>query len=100
MKKLFLTISLLALLVLGTRELRAQAYGPHYDPYLELQYQQYQQYVQWQQYLQYLQRNDPYYELHVMHYRLHVPPYQPSQIYEPCCYAWRSNRLPQTFMRR
>jgi hypothetical protein len=81
MKKLFVTISLLALLVVSTRELGAQAYGPYYDPYWDLQYQQYQQYLQWQQYLQYLQQNDPYYDLHVMHYRLHVPPYQPSPIY-------------------
>jgi len=97
MKKFFLTVSLLASLVLGSRDLGAQAYGPYYDPYLDLQYQQYQQYLQWQQYLQYLQRNDPYYELHVMHYRLHVPPYP---TYEPCCYGRRSNRLPQTFLGR
>ena len=88
MKKSFLAVTLLALLVLGTRELQAQAYGPYfYGPYWDVQYQQYQQYLQWQQYLQYLQQYDPYYELHVMHYQLYLQPYQPFQLYQPCCYT-------------
>jgi hypothetical protein len=88
MKKSFLAVTLLALLVLGTRDLQAQAYGPYYyNPYWDVQYQQYQQYLQWQQYLAYLQQYDPYYELHVMHYQLYLQPYQPYQIYQPCCYA-------------
>ena len=46
MKKAFLAVTLLALLVLGTRDLQAQAYGPYYSgPYWDaIQYQQYQQY--------------------------------------------------------
>ena len=88
MKKSFLAVTLLALLVLGTRDLQAQAYGPYYyNPYWDVQYQQYQQYLQWQQYLAYLQQYDPYYDLHVMHYQLYLQPYQPYQIYQPCCYA-------------
>ena len=84
MKFLFSTVTLLVLLVLVTPHLRAQSYGPYYDPYWDAQYQQY---LQWQQYLQYLQQNDPYYDLHVMHYQLYLQPYQPYQIYQPCCYV-------------
>jgi hypothetical protein len=88
MKTSFLTVTLLALLLFGTRDLRAQAYGPYYyDPYWDAQYQQYQQYLQWQEYLAYLQQYDPYYELHVTHYQLYLPPYQPYQLYQPCCYG-------------
>ena len=87
MKRSFLAVTLLALLLLGSRDLRAQAYGPYYyDPYWDAQYQQYQQYLQWQQYLAYLQQYDPYYELHVTHYQLYLQQYQPYQIYQPCCY--------------
>ncbi len=78
MKTSFLAVTLLALLVLGTHDLQAQAYGPYYyGPY-------------WDEilYHQYLQQYDPYYELHVMHYQLYLRPYQPYQIYQPCCYAW------------
>ena len=91
MKKSLLAVTLLALLVLGARDLQAQAYGPYYNPYWDVQYQQYlqyQHYLQWQQYLEYLRQTDPYYELHVMHYQLYLRPYQPYQIYQPCCYAW------------
>jgi hypothetical protein len=88
MKKFFLAVALLVLLIVGSRGVPAQAYGPFYDPYWEFQYQQYLNYLQWQQYLQYLQQYDPYYELHVMHYQLYLRPYQPYQIYQPCCYAW------------
>jgi len=83
MKTSFLAVALLALLVLGARDLQAQAYGPYYGPYWdEMQYQQYQQY------LRYLQQYDPYYELHVLHYQLYLQQYQPYQIYQPCCYSW------------
>lgn len=87
MKKLFLVLTLLGLLVLSNRELRAQAYGPsYYDPYWDAQYQ-YEQYLQWQQYLAYLQQTDPYYDLHVMHYQLYLPQYPSYQLYQPCCFA-------------
>ncbi len=48
MKTSFLAVALLALLVLGARDLQAQAYGPYYyGPYWDqMQYQQYQQYKQ------------------------------------------------------
>jgi hypothetical protein len=84
MKKFFLAVTLLALLIVGSRDVQAQAYGPYYGPYWDFQYQNY---LQWQQYLQYLQQYDPYYELHVMHYQLYLQPYQPYQIYQPCCYS-------------
>src|SRR5262245_56905420 len=84
MKNLFLAVTLLALLVLGGGDVRAQAFSPYYyDPYWDAQYQQYQQYLQWQQYLAYLQQYDPYYELHVMHYQLYLQPYQPYQYTNP-----------------
>ena len=83
MKTTLTAATLLALLVLGPPDLRAQAYGPYYhDPYWE-----YQQYLQWQQYLADLQQYDPYYELHVMHYQLYLTPPPSYQLYQPCCYA-------------
>ena len=91
MKASFLTVALFGLLVLGARDIRAQAYRPYYNPYWDVQYQQYlqyQHYLQWQDYLEYLRQTDPYYELHVMHYQLYLRPYQPYQIYQPCCYAF------------
>jgi len=92
MKTFFLAVTLLALLVLGARDLQAQVYSPYnYGPYWDAQYQQYQQYqqyLQWQQYLAYLQQYDPYYDLHVTHYQLYLPPYQPYQVYPHCCFAW------------
>jgi hypothetical protein len=109
MKASFLTVTLLSLLLLGTPDLRAQAYGP-YNPYWDVQYQQYlqyQQYSQWQQYLDYLRQTDPYYELHVMHYQLYLQPYQPYLTYPPCCYAfgipaWSTplSRAPHAFRSR
>jgi hypothetical protein len=77
MKKSTLAMTLLVLLVLGSRELWAQAYGSYYyGPYWNgLLYQQYYPY-------------DPYYELHVMHYQLYLPSHQTYPIYYPCCYAW------------
>jgi len=88
MRKSFLFASLLVLLLLSARDLKAQAYGPfYYNPYWDFQYQQYQHYLQWQQYLAYLQQYDPYYELHLMHYQLYLQPYQSYLIYPPCCYG-------------
>jgi hypothetical protein len=87
MKIFLLAVTLLALLIVGSRGVQAQGYGPYYDPYWDFQYQQYQNYLQSQQYLQYLQQYDPYYDLHVMHYQLYLQPYQPYQIYQPCCYS-------------
>lgn len=90
MKAFCLAVALFGLLVLDARDLRAQAYGPYYGPYWDVQYQQnlqYQHYLKWQEYLDFLRQTDPYYELHVMHYQLYRQPYQPYQIYPPCCYA-------------
>jgi hypothetical protein len=90
MKRSLFAVTLLALLLMGSRDLRAQAYGPFFDPYWDFQYQQYlqyQHYLQWQEYLRYLQLHDPYYELHVMHYQLYRQPYQPYLAYPSCCYA-------------
>ena len=89
MKTSLLTVTLLAFLLFGSRSLQAQFYSPYYNPYWDVQYQQYlqyQEYLQWQEYLAYLQQYDPYYELHVMHYQLYLPPPPSYQPYEPCCY--------------
>jgi hypothetical protein len=86
MKNALLAATLLALLVLGSRDLRAQAYGPYpYDPYWDAQYQQY---------LQYAQQYDPYSELHIMHYQLYLPQYT-YQLYPPCCYSTGFVIVPQ-----
>ena len=85
MKTTFLAGTLLSLLVFGTPHVQAQAYGPYYNPYWDVQYRQY---LEWQQYLEYLRQTDPYYELHAMHYQLYLQPYQPYQIYQPCCVAF------------
>ena len=66
MKLLVLVIGLLAVLVLGAPDVRAQVYAPYYGPYGDLQYEQYLRWQQ-QQYLDYWRQNDPYYDLHVMH---------------------------------
>jgi hypothetical protein len=79
MKHLLSAMTLLALLVLGGRDSRAQAYDPYWDAL------QYQQYLQYQEYLASLQAYDPYYELHAMHYQLYLPSYS-YQLYQPCCY--------------
>ncbi len=73
MKTFILSVTLLAFLVLNAHGVEAQASGIYY-------YDHYQQYSQHQQ-------NDPYYELHVMHYRLYLQRYQPHQLYPPCCYV-------------
>lgn len=91
MKATILALALFGLLVLGGRELRAQVYGPYFNPYWDAQYQQYlqyQNYLQWQQYLHYLRVYDPYYDLHAMHYQLYLQPYQPYLSYSPCCYSF------------
>jgi hypothetical protein len=81
MKNSLLTITLLCLLALGSRDLQAQVYDPYWDAI------QYQHYMQYQEYLAYLRQYDPYYELHVMHYQLYRPSHS-YQLYQPCCYAW------------
>ena len=96
MKAAFSIVALVASLLLGASEVRAQ-YGPYYSPYGDFQYQQYlqyQHYLQWQQYLEYLRQTDPYYDLHVMHYQLYLRPYQPYQTYVPCCYSFGIPVLP------
>jgi hypothetical protein len=77
MKTAFSAVMLIGLIVLGTHDLQAQAYGPYYYP------------PSWNgaQYQGYAQEYDPYYELHVLHYQLYLPQYQPYQTYAPCCFA-------------
>ncbi len=102
MKALSAAVALFVLLVLGAPDLRAQVYAPYYAPYADIhypQYLQYQHYLQWQQYLEYLRLTDPYYDLHVMHYQLYLRPYQPYQIYQPCCYAFGIPRSSPSFAR-
>jgi hypothetical protein len=82
MKKSLLTITLLGLFALGSRDLQAQVYDPYWEAI------QYQQYLQHQQYLAYLQQYDPYYELHLLHYQLYLQPYRSYYLYQPCCFAW------------
>jgi hypothetical protein len=104
MKRAFLTVMLLCLLVLSTHDAQAQEYAPgyydqswggtelssaQYDPYYGLEEMHNQSYPQ---------QHDPYYELEVMHYRSYWPqfqtyqiypyplyPYPPYPIYPPCC---------------
>jgi len=68
MKRAFLTVMLLCLFVLGTHNAQAQGYAPGY-------YNQY-----WGTPL-YPQQYDPYYGLHVMHYKLYLPQFQTYQMY-------------------
>lgn len=96
MKASFLAIAILALFLLRAPGVNAQVYGPYWgDP--QYQYWQYQNYLQWQQYLDYLRQTDPYYDLHVLHYELFLQPYQPYQIYPPCCFLspWSSGYRPR-----
>ena len=93
MKASFLSVAMFALLLLSPPDLGAQVYSPFSGLYPDVHYQQYlqyQNYLQWQQYLEYLRLNDPYYDLHVLHYQLYLQPYQPYLIYPPCCYAFTS----------
>jgi hypothetical protein len=78
MKAIFLSIALMGLLVLESREVKAQMYGPYGAPYWGgVQYQPYP----------YPQQYDPYYDLHVMHYQLYLQQYPGYPIYQPCCFA-------------
>ena len=79
MKTLFLSIALMSLLLLGNGEVNAQMVGPYpYAPYWDgVQYQPYP----------YPQQNDPYYELHVMHYQLYLQQYPGYPVYQPCCFV-------------
>ena len=89
MKRFFLATAFCGILFFAAAEVRAQMYEP-YNSYWDPQYQQYlhyQNYLQWQQHLTYLRHFDPYYELHVVHYRLYLAPYDPYQSYLPCCYV-------------
>lgn len=75
MKTAFTASVLLGLLVLGTLDVQAQAYGLYYyGPYWDgSQYQQYG-------------RQNPYYDLEAMHYQPYLPQHQPYPIYQPCCF--------------
>lgn len=84
MKAYLLTLAIMMLLIAGARDVRAQAYGPYYNPHWDLQYQQY---LDWQQYLEHLRQTDPYYDLHVIHYQLYLQPYRSPYVYLPCCYT-------------
>ena len=78
MKAALLTVTLLGLLVLGTHKVQAQEYVPYGASWDGAQNQQY------------AQQNDPYDQLHVVHYQLYLQPYQPYpvyQLYQPCCFA-------------
>ena len=80
MKIAALTVVFVGLLLLGARDLSAQAYPYPYYYWDGFQYQQYSP-----------QEYDPYYELHVLHYQLYLPQYQPFPIYQPlyqpCCFT-------------
>jgi hypothetical protein len=44
--------------------------------------------LEWQQYhWDYWRQNDPYFDLHVMHYQLYLHRFNPFVAYAPCCYA-------------
>lgn len=86
MKASLLAIGFLALLAFAAPVPRAQAYDPYYGPNWNLHYQQY---LEWQQYhWDYWRQNDPYFDLHVMHYRLYLQRFNPFVAYAPCCYAF------------
>ena len=90
MKASIIAIGALSLLFLAASSLRAQVYVPYDSRYADIPYEQYLQYEQQlyqQQYSGYWRQNDPYYDLHVLHYELFLPPYQSYLIYPPCCYA-------------
>src|SRR5215467_9363919 len=89
MKMGLVTISLIGLLLLFTRDANAQVYDLYY--YWDgSQYQQYSpeydlySYGNTNQYPE--QPYDPYYQLHVLHYQLYLPQYQ-SYSYGPCCFG-------------
>jgi len=75
MKATLLTVTLLVLLVSATHEVQAQGYGPYGD---------------WggYQFQQYALQNDPYAQLHILHYQLYLP-YQSYPVFpfQPCCFV-------------
>ena len=75
MKATLLTVTLLVLLVSATHEVQAQGYGPYGD---------------WggYQFQQYALHNDPYAQLHILHYQLYLP-YQSYPVFpfQPCCFV-------------
>lgn len=79
MKTFSLSIALMGLLALGTREVKAQMYGlyPYGPDWNGVQYQPYP----------YPQQYDPYYDLHVMHYQLYLQQYPGYPVYQPCCFV-------------
>ena len=82
MKIGLMTIILAGLLLSFTRDVQAQAYDLSY--YWDgAQYQQYSPQPYYGDTSSY-QQDDPYYDLHVMHYQLYLPQYQAYQVY-PCC---------------
>ena len=90
MKKLLWAIALSGVLCFGTARVQGQVYDPNYGFNLDPEYQQYlnyQNYQQWQHYLDQLRQSDPYYELHRMHYQLHIGAYDPYRYYPTCCYV-------------
>ena len=105
MKTYFLAVSLLGLLVSGGyRDLQAQAYGFYYQgpPPHDYYTDPYGGGVQIQQYRQ---EYDPYYQLHLMHYRGYLPLHGAYGVYQPCCYfssvpIWSSSirRPPRRFI--
>src|SRR5262245_57053475 len=76
MKPTLLTVTLLVLLVSATHEVQAQGYGPYGD---------------WggYQFQQYALQNDPYAQLHILHYQLYLPnqSYPVFPFFQPCCFA-------------
>src|SRR5262245_33687281 len=76
MKPTLLTVALLVLLVSATHEVQAQGYGPYGD---------------WggYQFQQYALQNDPYDQLHILHYQLYLPyqSYPVFPFFQPCCFA-------------
>ena len=85
MKRIFVAVMFLCLVVFGIRQVEAQPYDPsYYDPY-------------WNgsQYQFYAQQSDPYYELHALHYQLYLPEYQAYPGYPYCCVAGGFVVVPQ-----
>jgi hypothetical protein len=96
MKAFCSAILICVLLCFGAPAVHAQIYTPYngsvwyYGPIWDPQYQQYlnyQNYQDWQLYLSQLRKSDPYYQLHQMHYQLHLGPYDPNRYYPTCCYV-------------
>src|SRR5262249_31401188 len=75
MKAILLTVTLLVLLLSAPHEVQAQGYGPYGD---------------WggYQFQQFALQNDPYAQLHILHYQLYLP-YQSYPVFpfQPCCFV-------------